>query len=743
MEAPRYFAHSLEGQAESKWEDLESHLRAVSRLASEFAGTFGAEPWGALAGLWHDLGKYQPGFQRRLRGSGESIEHAGIGAAFASSKSKTQGLPLAFIIAGHHAGLANLISAEETSLSPLEKRLAENRALLPAVLPSIPADLLASHLPPIPERFRSAAGGKEGVRSFELWIRFLFSSLVDADYLATEEFYSPELRQARTGYADIPSLRRQLDEHLDGFVARLPPEKKASEVNRRRAEVLAACREAASLPPGLFSLTVPTGGGKTLASMSFALRHAERFGLRRVIAAIPFTSIIEQNARVYREALGESNVVEHHSGLDPLASEERNREAEIRRRLAAENWDAPVIVTTNVQLFESLFANATSRCRKLHNLAKSVVVLDEAQALPPGLLAPILEALRELTGHYGCTVVLSTATQPAFNRRESFPEGLSGVREIVPDPRDLALGLRRIQPASWPDLSAPPRFWPDLAGELAQHERVLAIVHRRQDARTLAGMLPEDGRFHLSALMCPAHRSARLDEVRARLAGGGPCRLISTQLIEAGVDVDFPCVYRCLGGLDSLAQAAGRCNREGGIPEGGRVVFFRAETAPPPGIPQKGLEAIETLLRDRGGQIELDDASAYEEYFRNLYFRCDRDAQRVQPQRQELNFATVARRFWMIEDGYTRPVVVPYDASEERLEALRRTGPNRFLLRALQPFTVCIPERNLHGLLAAGALELVAETVYALTPLFGHLYDSQFGLILDSEPQPDAAQLVQ
>ncbi len=512
MSNSKLFAHTLAGRPDSEWEELEAHLLKVSRLAEDFAAAFEAAEWGRLAGLWHDLGKYLPEFQRRLRGSGESVEHSGAGAALAYAKDRIAGLPLAFAIAGHHAGLANLTASEEGGPSPLQERLKVNRPILDSLRPALPEQLTSPSLPRLPERLQRA-----GLGSFEVWIRFLFSSLVDADYLATEDFYSPGLRQAAVaGWADLPTLRLRLDDHVDSLAAGVPEELRSSPINVRRAEVLAACREKAELSPGVLSLTVPTGGGKTLAAMSFALRHAERHGLRRVIVAIPFTSIIEQNAAVYRRALGEANVIEHHSGLDPLAAEERNREAEIRRRLAAENWDAPVIVTTNVQLFESLFAASPSRCRKLHNITRSVILLDEAQTLPEDYLLVVLEILKELVDYYGCTVVLTTATQPALTRRESLPQGLEAVHEIAPDPKSLVQDLKRVH-FTWPDAAPAVLPYARLAEELGRHERVLAIVHRRRDARALAQALPAEDRFHLSALMCPAHRSAKLANIRARL----------------------------------------------------------------------------------------------------------------------------------------------------------------------------------------------------------------------------------
>ncbi len=738
---PPLYAHSLEGRPESEWEELEDHLQAVAKQAEKLAAAFEAGEWGRLAGLWHDLGKARQKFQERLRGSGESVEHAGVGAALAFSKDKAAGLPLAFAIAGHHAGLADLASSPEGGPKALQVRLKENRPLLDELKGELPAAITAAPVPSLPQRFNVDPDPAARFRSLELWTRFLFSALVDADFLATEEFYSPGRRAHVEEYDDIPTLRQRLDEHLAGFVAGLSVEKRASLVNQRRAEVLAACREKAALPRGLFSLTVPTGGGKTLSAMAFALRHAERWGLRRVIVAIPFTTIIEQNAKVYAEALGERNVLEHHSALDPLAAEERNREAELRRRLAAENWDAPVVVTTNVQLFESLFANSPSRCRKLHRITKSVILLDEAQTLPIPYLLTVLDVLRELVEHYGCSVVLTTATQPALTRRESLPQGLEGVEEIIPAPADLARDLKRVRPV-WPAPGDPPLSYPDLALRLQGCEQALAVVHLRKDARSLAELLPEEGTFHLSALMCPAHRSERLAEIRERLQSAGPCRLVSTQLIEAGVDIDFPVVYRCLGGLDSLAQAAGRCNREGRLlPQLGEVIFFRAETQPPPGIPRKGLAVVEEMLSELDGWIDLDDPDVYDRYFRKLYLLCEKDPEGIQALRQGLCFASVARKLRLIEDA-TEAVVVPYGKAEERLAALRRDGPDRLRLRALQPFTINIRRRTVSTLMTAGALETVVDGVNALTPAFHHLYDRRFGLIVEDDPLPDPERLV-
>jgi len=732
--AGRWYAHSVAGRPSAQWQPLEAHLRAVSGLAERFASAFGSGAWGRLAGLWHDLGKYQADFQRHLAGDSRKVDHAVVGALVAAAKDRQGGLPLAFVIAGHHGGLANLRSVEATPPTPLQERLESGSAALSGVLPQVPDWVKGQGIPPLPEHLaakgRPPADDKGLRRSAEFWIRFLFSALVDADFLDTEEFFRPGLRkQALAGYEPVSVLRRRLDAYLDARFGQA----EATPVNRVRAEVLRWCRAAAEQPPGLFSLTVPTGGGKTLSAMAFALRHAERHGLRRVIAVIPYTSIIEQNAAVYREALGAANVLEHHSNLDPEKETDTNR-------LASENWDAPVIVTTAVQFFESLFSNRPSACRRLHNIARSVVLLDEAQTLPSGFLLAVLEALRELVEHYGSTVALSTATQPALVRRESMSQGLDGVREIAADPAALARALRRVV-IEWIGPDSPPVAWPDLAAQLAEQRQVLAVVHRREDARELARLLPDEGRFHLSALMCPKHRSDVLARVKAALKSGAVCRLVSTQLIEAGVDIDFPVVYRALGGLDAVVQAAGRCNREGKR-DTGRVIVFRAPTAPP-GDTFKGLQTMEALLRQYGVALDATDPGLVEAYFRNLYFKQDLDAARVQPEREELNFANVAQRFRLIDDAFTYPVVVPYGDSSQRLDVVRRQGPTRENLRALQPFLVNVYERDFRRLQDVGAVELLGETVHALVPAFRHQYSGAYGLVLEGPLNPDPACLVE
>ena len=703
-------------------------------MARVFGEPFGAGDWAYLAGLWHDLGKYAADFQSYIGAkSPESadghietrpgrVNHSSAGAIQAMKALEgAAGLPLAFVIAGHHAGLANLQDGLKPRLQldgPRLEAAKRGRADL-----AWPEGLARLELP----AWLSKGSREEQKRSGEFWIRFLFSALVDADFLGTEAFYDREKGQARSSAVSLGELKARLDEHVERLSAGAGP----SIVNEARRRILSDCRTAASQDPGCFSLTAPTGSGKTLSAMAFSLDHAVRFGLRRVIVVLPFTSIIEQSAKVYREVFGDETVVEHHSNLDPETEDHRNR-------LASENWDAPIVVTTTVQFFESLFARRTSACRKLHNVARSVVILDEAQALPVGLLHPILDGLRELATNYGTTVVISTATQPAFGTRQKFP-GLPAIREVVASPSTEFEALRRVD-LEWPEDVSAARSWADLAEDLSGHPSFLAIVHKRADARDLASQLGGDV-IHLSASMCAAHRLEVIARIKAELKAGRPVRVVSTQLVEAGVDIDFPVVYRAIAGLDALAQSAGRCNREGRL-QAGRFVVFVPPTEPPRGVLQKGRDITLELLAQEGRALDPLHPAPFEKYYRTLYMVGDLDRKRIQPDRGEFKFETVATNFQMIEEGAATPIVVPFGDAEKRLDRLRKQGPRRETMRALQPFVVAVYARDLARLRDAGASEQVGGTVLALSWPYRHLYSSTFGLVVPDKVVADPAALI-
>lgn len=741
---------------------LSEHLRDVGELAGRFAAAFGAEEQGRLAGRWHDVGKYSAAFQAMIREANgveahvegevqeapdparKRVDHSSAGALLAFEQAPESDW-LQFVIAGHHAGLANVADLKER-LQRQAWCLGEARRGSTYGQPA--AALLAEEIPALPDRYCAQPDSRQARealdRRYELWIRMVFSALCDADFLDTERFYNERRSQVRETTAGLSVLRDALDRRLVALEATAAAGGE-TEVHRVRREVRVACERAASWAPGVLSLTVPTGGGKTLASMTFALRHALANGLRRVVVAIPYTSIIEQSAEVYRDAFGDAlrdAVIEHHSATDPRRETWRNR-------VASENWDAPVVVTTTAQLFDSLFASRTSRCRKLHNLARSVIVLDEAQTLPPALLPTILDGLQTLVDDFGASVVLCTATQPALDRRRALPCGLTGRREIVSSDLAAHQRLRRVNVA-WPDDPDEPRPWVSLGGEVATHDDVLVIVHQRTDARTLCATL--DARLghtetlHLSALMCPEHRSRCLAGLKARRARREPARVVSTQLVEAGVDLDFPVVFRALAGMDSLAQAAGRCNREGRLAPGrGRLVVFRAPTPPPPGVLREALDVTLGMLVG-GTRPDLFDPATHERFFRRLYKRLEveSDPLGLQAMRAALRFRDVAERFHLIDNDWSAPVVVPYGDAAAHLAALEAYGPTRATMRGLQRLMVNVPRRARDAWIAGGRARWVHDVVVALEPGLEGAYDPRFGLDLDAVSAGvwDAATLV-
>ena len=746
---------------ESKWEPLEQHLREVADLTREYSRAFGANDWGWFAGLWHDLGKFHPDFQRKLRGDRMQIEHTGAGAALANELSGKYGETLAFVIAGHHAGLSNRVSREEGKLTPLDERvkragpqLAQSKSSA-ADLPDSITNLLfpVKITLEIPERISKADDDSKA--AWGCFIRMLFSALVDADSIATERFCSAGEQavrlRAQPVYSSIETLQIRLDTTLDQLAAGAL----ASEVNRERARILDWCRAAAPQPAGFFTLNVPTGGGKTLASMSFALRHAlGNQPMRRVIVAVPYTSIIEQNAEIYELALGAENVVQHHSNLDDFGEKEESNESTIRRRLACENWDAPVIVTTNVQLFESLFTHKRRRARKLHNIVGSVIILDEAQCVPVGYMALILPMLKELVEHYHCSVVICTATQPAWRKRTCLPCGLPDnfLRHIIPPDARLSWtdALDRVE-FQWPQSTARIPY-EKLAHDLAEDPCVLAIVHRKKDAQWLANRLailkPDEAVFHLSTNMCPVHRRRTLDKIRIAIKSwrktGVPCRVVSTQLVEAGVDLDLPVVYRAMAGLDSIAQAAGRCNREGLLSTKGRVVVFHAETDPPDCHLRHCAEITTQMLAEYDGKLDLRDPRMFEEFFVRLYTRQDLDAKKLVRHVEEMNFETVGTEFRLIEDSQTVPVIVLYDDEARarwrtvRAIAAGQAGAEvaaRVAFRALQPYTVAVWPKGIAALGQALEPLLPESDTKVLDPnLYPASYDPLFGIVTDDEP---------
>lgn len=721
------FAHTP-APGSDEWHLLVDHLIGVAELARGFAEPFGA---GALAyqlGLWHDVGKANPAFQAYLRRcytdpsqKGTGPDHKAAGALLAQRHLP----PLMLLIQGHHGGLRDRVALQkwlaerqqdvepETNSSATEGAIQRVRALIPAIEPSAPL------VPPAHLNDALAA---------EFFLRMLFSALVDADFLDTEQHRAPARATGRANAVSMADLWAAFERDQQRLTGR-----RDDAVGMARHTVYQNCLDAASQPPGLFRLAVPTGGGKTRSGMAFALRHALAHGLRRVIVAVPFISITEQTAAVYRgmfEQAGEGPIVlEHHSGAARGADAVEYDPGERWQRLAAENWDAPIVVTTTVQLFESLFANQTGRCRKLHRLAGSVLILDEVQALPAHLLRPILDGVRELCTNYGATVVLSTATQPAF-------DGISELAEvpaypIIPDAERWFTALKRV---SYEWRSEQPLGWGEVADLLRAEPQALAVVNTKGDALNLLDALGDPAALHLSTLLCGAHRRAVIAQVKERLSTGEACRLVSTQVIEAGVDLDFPLVLRALGPLDRIIQAAGRCNREGRLEVGRVIIFEPAEGRLPPGSYRVATDITRALLGS--GSLDPDSPADVRQYFEQLFATVSLDRGKIQQLRRSLNYPEIASAFRMIDEETEDVIITTYGDEPTREQLLRdcedlrrQQGSARLIMRRLQPYLVSLRASVAQRYRGQGLIE---ELIPGVGRWHGR-YDQTLGLIADDD----------
>ncbi len=718
-----YYAHSPQ-KPESRWEPLADHLRAVADRARCLAEAATA-PNSSLAaaaeaaGLLHDLGKYRLEWQAYLLGGGPQTPHAVHGAAYAAYQ--LDNLAITFAVAGHHAGLHDC-----QGITGLAQNLTRDEANLKVILAQIaPHARQVIEKLPVGELTDPFPGEDDASqRRREFWIRVLFSVLVDADRLETERFYTGGRRDGprldRNGLAD--SLLKELQGAKDKKAAKATEGKSDPQLLDIRNSTYEACVAASSQDRGFFELTVPTGCGKTLAGMAFALAHARRHVLRRVIVVIPYLSIIEQNAREYRKILGGENVVEHHSAV--AEQELKGGAGEPPRRtaaeLATENWDGPIIVTTSVQFLETLLEASPRRCRKLHNVARSVVFFDEAQCLPTHILNPLISVFRELVETFECSVVFSTATQPAFRCGVGLTEGLKP-DELKPILHAELVGksftsLQRVEYIA--DLSSP-WTWDNLVERMTRGNRTqgLCVLNIRRHAREVWEKLREkvadqDAVVHLSSAMCAEHRLAVLGDpedpapgsVRFRLKHHQPCWLVSTQVIEAGVDVDFPQVFRALAPLDSIVQAAGRCNREGRLTRGEVVVFQPVDEGMPPGLYQMAAGEARTFLSKYTGEQLATSPSVFAQYFDIIYGRANCDAHGIQAKRADFQFREVADKARVIEDGGT-PVIVQYKKAKKWIERIKRAGTsNRFVLRRLQRYTVNLRGSDLMKLQSLGTV---------------------------------------
>jgi CRISPR-associated endonuclease/helicase Cas3 len=745
---PDFVAHTPPANDPGRWHELKEHLTDVAKGTAEFAHKLGAGQLGHYAGLWHDLGKYNPKFQAYLqrchtaklagqKPPSEKVPHAIQGAFLAHDLKCTSRFSLSFLIAGHHAGLSNFSDLKSNLNDPLKR--------VDYLTVKQQAELELNNLKPSEDLslyFKKFASNRIAE---ELFLRLVFSCLIDADRLDTEKFANSEQYQLRQKKADAVTLEQLwevFEQKQKEFVSSSTPS--ISQVHRVRADVYQHCLDAAGWKPGVFRLCVPTGGGKTRSGLAFALKHANQYKKDRIIFAVPYTSIIEQTVKVYREEIfaeiEDVAVLEHHSAtqgeqklsgekLEQLEVDENVQDSQIQAKLATQNWDAKLIVTTTVQLFESLLSHKPSKCRKLHNIVNSVIVLDEVQTLPLGLLSPILSVLKELVDRYHVTVVLCTATQPALEGNTPyFKDGFAeaSVQDIIPT--DLAIehfqALKRVhyeiprQGETW--------TWEKLVQDIEPNPAALAVLNTRRDAIAVLNALgvpsgytaepieervmrslKESKVLHLSTLLCGKHRKAVLDEVRRRLKAGEPCQLISTQVIEAGVDLDFPVVYRAMGPLDRIVQAAGRCNREGKLKNSqneliqGRVVIFDPVegSQPPKGEYSKAIQKAQELLQSKNfTEEQLHQPGIFQTYFQDLYPLTANDAgeldsKGIQKLRQSWNFRDVGERFKLIEEN-TTPILIQYDEIiKSRLQAIAYRGICSEDRAFLQPYIINLPTK--------------------------------------------------
>lgn len=695
------------------------HCRGVAELAKKFASEFGMGDFGYGMGLLHDKGKEKHEFQNYIRFQNklttskhftqEGKAHAYVGGLLSKTICPNESLLIANPIMGHHRGLYDNIDLEDELCKDLPPEV------------SIPRPLSFTY----PSWFVPSV---LQIKDYHHIVRMLFSCLVDADYLDTERFVQPDQHVLRGGKSSLSELLPRLETNLAKFG------NPTTLVNRIRANVQQICREKATCKPGFYSLTVPTGGGKTLSSFLWAIHHAIAHKKKRVIIAIPYTSIIVQTAATLRRIFGDDNVLEHHSNV---IADDSNPQL----KLATENWDYPIIVTTNVQLFESMMASHSSHCRKLHNISNSVLILDEVQTLPTDFLQPIVDSLDTYQRLFGVSVLFTTASQPVLQgvHQGANPKvqlnGLSHIEEIIPPEWNLHDKLRRVR-LQFDDT---PQTYDEIAQQLSQHDKVLCIVNTRRDAKEIFDRLPKEGiRIHLSRMMCPAHVSEQIKKMKDALgnADNKIIRVVSTQLIEAGVDIDFPVVYRQEAGLDSVLQAAGRCNREGKLPLCTTQVFsLRAEHALPNGF----ITQCNNARRNMVGEYDWFSPTAMKDYFLQVYARVnsfDKIGQESDVMKyylynmKELMFETAAQKFRLIDEN-TKSVVVNWQNSFSLVEQLKTEGPSYSLIKKLSQFCVNLRQHDFDQMLNDGIIEPIIDGYYVARGR--KQYNENLGLLTENQ----------
>ena len=702
----RYIAHK-DGERE---QSIKEHLEGTAERAGEFAEKFGKKEWGYCCGMLHDIGKYSEEFQRKIQeDTNDRVDHATAGAQVCKERGGYYSI-LSYCIAGHHAGLPDYgNTAMSSSLcGRWKKRICDYHAYKAEIkIPKLDTDPIVF--------------SKDRNMDFALgtFIRMLYSCLVDADFLDTESFMKNGDTGRNSGES-METLQNRLEKHISEWLKNTDTDT----INGRRTEILKNCIKEGKQKEGIFRLTVPTGGGKTLASLAFALEHAVKNHKDRIIYVIPYTSIIEQNAQVFREILGEDNVLENHCNVDYESSEEFKP-----MQLASENWDKPVVVTTNVQFFESLFANKSSKCRKLHNIANSVVILDEAQMLPMDYLKPCTAMLQELVDGYRTSIVLCTATQPTL---DAFFRENALIKELCPRMEEQFQFFQRVNYQNLGKIR-----WDDLLEKLKRENNALCIVNTKKAAQMIYKEIDGEGIYHLSTSMYPKHRKRVLKKIRERLKNNEKCIVISTSLVEAGVDLDFARVYRQIAGLDSMIQAAGRCNREGKRKLSESMVYiFDLEESYPVQSQRQQMDVSKGILQD---YADIADLKAITDYFTRLYHyrgtSLDKKKIMDEFQKMECNFAKVAKEFRLIEEN-TRMIFINREPeADELLQELRIKGVTRERMRKAGQYCIQVYDNEksensfFDKLNGAGMLKPISEEMQDFYELAaGEQYSEEYGL---------------
>lgn len=712
-------SHLYQDKSDGHWviQSNEEHTAGVAERASHFANEFGMASWGRLLGLLHDKGKESNAFQQHIRKeSGYAPEakvtgdyhHAYVGGIIARKLyGKSFDNFLTNQIISHHTGLHDADELDQKLCKEISQEIDTH---IDKIKLNRPTANIASN-------------------DFHHLARMLYSCLVDADFLDTEAFMDKESSALRNNKANLSTLLPMLEEYLSD----LKKNAKDTEVNRIRNQVQEQCLKMSETANGFYSLTVPTGGGKTLSSLLWAMKHAIHNGQKRIIIAIPYTSIIMQTAAILRKIFGEENVLEHHSNVDPEAINDEIMQEKLK--LATENWDYPIIVTTNVQLFESMFSNKPSKCRKLHNIVNSIIILDEVQTLPMEYLQPIVDSLKTYNKLFYVSVLFTTASQPVLcgaiegcNPKATF-KGIDKVTEIIPECFKLHDKLRRVKL----EINNDGKTYEEVAEMLRQHPKVLCIVNTRKDAKEIYERLPKEGiTLHLSKMMCSAHISETIAQIKAALKDDENriIRVISTQLVEAGVDIDFPVVYRQEAGLDSILQAAGRCNREGQNNISTTYVFSLAKEH---NLPKGYIQNANNARLNLQETIDWFSPKAMTSYFKQLYCRRDtfdkKDIKHYLYNVKDLYFATAAKEFQLIEDT-GKNVIVCWNDSMELVQQLLLTGPSYLLMKKLSKYSVNIYKDDFDALRNMGVVSEKVEGIYVVE--YKEQYDKHIGLRVDN-----------